>query len=236
MKAKRVVQQLKATRVGQQMKADSNRHQANRPGKSQARHKYLTIGQRNAKITIRFILVLTLGLVGLSLYSRFEQTKDSLSTLFDYANGTTSKEAALDPLSLDSFDADFELLSISPEGQTIGYFYQSNTGQAAIQLVSALSQEGWRQSGSFDDSTVSATDYATQSLTAGASLVRSSSVDSTERQGEPGLLEQTAQIGQITGPISILMEHPSSDGGVKQQMIIQLFPVSDGTSIVVTFF
>jgi len=236
MKATRVVQQLKATRVGQQMEAERNRLQASRPCKSQAKHKHLTIGQRNAKITIRFILALTLGLVGLSLYSRFEQTKDSLSTLFDYANGATSKEAGIDPLSLDRFDTGFELLSISPEGQTIGYFYQSNTGQAAIQLVSALSQDGWRQSGSFDDSTAGATDNATQPLAAGASLVRSSSVKGTTRQGESSLLEQTTQIEQIAGPISILMERPSGGDGVRQQMIIQLFPVSDGTSIVVTFF
>ncbi|MDR2956562.1 MAG: hypothetical protein LBU61_00065 [Coriobacteriales bacterium] len=102
-------------------------------------------GQRNSRISLRFVVVVALILAGLAILARCLPAAEGVSTLAGYQADRQKPEDLIDPLAISKQSASFTLLAVSPDGKTIGYTSELTTGAAGIELLGLLGQQGWQQ-------------------------------------------------------------------------------------------
>jgi hypothetical protein len=187
--------------------------QASRGAKPKGRRRLaqLDVGARNARIAIRMFVVIAICISILGLCSRCQGGSEGVMSLSDIEVMGVGDNSLDDPLAL-SDEPDFELLSISPDSKTIGYTSGLGTGRAAALLLQALARQGWQQA----DQPVDRHD-GSQPFASAAEVV-------------------AAGAETITGPLAFTLSLYDLDGSPARQMVVQLFPTGDGSSIVVTVF
>ena len=211
----------KALRLGHNQSAAT--YKAREPrGRQLARST--DVGRRNSRTALRFFLAVAFGLCALGLYSRHQGSDPASLSLQGFVASRAADGSLVDPLALVD-DSGFKLLSVSPDGRIIGYTSDLNTGQAAVQLLLLLSDQGWQQ----DYAPIAGREDANCEL-ASRGVVGDS---------VPGALspdDAWAMADGITSPVAFTLTHHDVEGLPDQQMLVQLFPTGSGSSIVITAY
>ena len=127
----------------------------------------------------------------------------------------------IDPLGLCSRDEDFQLLAVNPECTVIGYASMLTTGQSAMRLIAHLEQRGWRA-----DTSSGENDWS----------LSPSDASHTTNAGLLDLNNPAVRIEDLTGSFALVLSNHAAGSKASEQMMVQLFPISSGCSIVVELF
>jgi len=198
--------------------------------------KQTELGRRNARIAFRFVLVLSIIVGALALYSRCQKSVADISLWHQMQSGQTGIDEAHDPLALCRDSGPFSLIAVSSDHRTIGYSCDYGTGQAANLMINKMLEAGWRpvslMASTLHDQGLDGLAIADGDLSRQAEVGLSMSDECYEGMIDDGTEQRS--ISTIVEPIAILFEKEGRDGEAQSQLLVQYFPVAQGTSIVVS--
>jgi hypothetical protein len=181
--------------------------------------------RQNAKTALQFFIVLTTVIAGLGLYSRsLDGDSDAVLTLEASSEHSVGTEARTDPLALCTDKSSFELLAMNSDQSVIGYCSKLPTGQAALSLIERVSGRGWQMGG-----LTGAESESESSVNASIN-----DLEQNARTLEP--IASPRSLESRTGAFALVFTSDTASLGGYSQMMVQLFPVVDGCSIVVRLY
>ena len=181
--------------------------------------------KQNARIALQFFIVLITVVSCLGLYSRgLEGGRDAELTLDASQEHGARTETRTDPLDLCSNKSGFELLAMSSDQSVIGYSSSLSTGQAALGLIDCVSGRGWQ--------------IGSQTAMEPESGSSNEEVRGDHEQdvAAPKSITSTNGLEGRTEAFALVFTSGNASLGGYRQMMVQLFPVVDGCSIVVRLY
>ena len=157
-----------------------------------------------------FLLLLLI----LAVQSRCQASDESgLVTLKEF-RAVQPDSGLTDPLGISTADSSFELFAVSADGLRFGYASDKSTEHAARELIQMLAKQGWQVF-------VQADSTSSQQIMELLQLTDDDRLDAGSGRAEP---------------LALILEHRPPNGNSTRQMLVQIFPVRGGSSIVIEVY